>query len=164
MSETECTRALRAFLNGEFREWPGLPKGCTRAHAEAVFGPTGEAPDAAGRLGDQLTALRRYPASGIAPHGIMVWLEGDEVVLLQINEPVLLPSLDRILGEPEARAPSQLRTRHTQWIYASRGLVAHVRNIPYALIRLYGMRPTTVERFLDSPLSRVSSRRIQLNW
>lgn len=160
MGGEDCTAALRALGNGRLSEWHGLVPGCSRAHAEEVLGPSESGPDGTGRLGGSPTAFRDYPLTSAAPYGITVWFVLDTIVLVQVNSPRLGEPLDRLLGGPEGTMPSLLAPAHTQWIYASRGLTAHVHTYRHEVLRLYGCAPTTVEEFRNSWLSRVENVRI----
>lgn len=64
------------------------------------------------------------------------------------------------LGAPETTIPSRLQRFHTQWIYAQRGLTAHVNNHTGEIVRLYAYPVTTTRKFLNSWLSRVEMRRL----
>ena len=159
--EARCVTALRAFGSGRLSEWLGLPEGCTRAHVERALGPSEPGPDGAGRLGGSPTAYRTYPPTDFAPYGVMVWFVEDQVVLLQINSPAATIPLEASLGAPDGHANSLLDYGHSQWIYAERGLTAHVSIITQDILRIYGYRPTSLEEFLESWLSKVAIRRIR---
>ncbi len=131
-------------------------------HAEQALGPTPSGPDGVALLGDSLSGFRLYPATSAAPHGLTVWFVENKIVAVQISQPHLDRPLKEQIGEPEATAPSLLKTLQTQWIYASRGLTAHVSKMSGTISSLYAYRPMTVAEFLSSSLSRVSSRRIPL--
>lgn len=163
-----CTAALQILASGRLHDFRGLPTGCRREHAETALGPTPSGPDGVAQLGDLMLGFRDYrTARKGAPYGVTVWFVENEIAVVQINSPLLSDSLERALGAPEAKTRSLLRAFYTQWVYASRGLTAHVSNrdpsgSPTAVLRLYAYPPTTVETFLSSPLSRVETRRIPL--
>jgi hypothetical protein len=161
-NELDCAGALHVLARGQFSEWTGLPSDCARAHAEEVLGPTASGPDGAGILGDSPAAFRIYPATSVAPYGLMVWFAENKIVAVQINQPKLDRPLNEQIGEPEYVAPSMLKTLQKQWIYASRGLSAHVSGVSGSISSIYAFPATTVEEYLRSSLSRVSSRRIPL--
>ncbi|MHB8750765.1 MAG: hypothetical protein ACYDBJ_16445, partial [Aggregatilineales bacterium] len=99
------------------------------------------------------------PAAPAAPTGILVWFVEDLIVLIRIQEPKL-PPLESLLGKPETTALSQLHAFHTQWIYATRGLTAHVQNQTGKVAWLFAYRPMTAAAFLASWMSQVSMTRI----
>lgn len=160
-SQTECVTALRALAQGQLRDWHGLPPGCDRAGAETAIGSGAEI--VSGLLGGMPTQFRDYPATPAAPAGIRIWYEGDTIIAVQIETPALAEPIDQLLGTPEQTEKSLLQSFHTQWIYAGRGLTAHVSNTSHVVLRLYGYPPTSVDEFLQSSLSRVENRRIPLN-
>jgi hypothetical protein len=147
---------------GDLRGWHGLDEGCDRASAEAALGPSEAGPDGSGMLGGVPTAFRRYPPAPAVPDGVVVWLEEDWVVAVELMQPVLPEPIAAQLGPPEARERSGLASFHSQWIYAGRGLTAHVDDVSEDVRRLYGYAPTTVEDFLASPIASVETRRIRL--
>src|SRR5579863_9721918 len=122
-----CTVSLQALASGSLADWTGLSPDCTRQTAQEAFGESGMTQDSVGSLNGSPTGYRAYPAAPAAPNGILVWFVEDQIVLIRIQEPTL-PPLESLLGKPEATAVSQLHAIHTQWIYASRGLTAHVQN------------------------------------
>ena len=114
---------------------------------------------ASGSLG----ALRRHPGRMATPHGVLVWLANDRVSLVGAYSPAL-PALDGLLGPPERIAPSNvLAPSREQWIYASRGLVAHVDRWASRVSRVYGFPATTVEEFLRSAVAAVEVTE-RLRW
>ena len=64
-----------------------------------------------------------------------------------------IPSL---LGEPEAKTKSGLSEDWDQWVYASRGLTAHVRRNSHEVVTLFAYKPTSVAEFLQSDIAKVS--------
>jgi hypothetical protein len=158
-----CTASLRSLASGDLRHWHGLEEDCDRADAEAAFGPSESGPDGSAMLARELTAFRRYPPAPAAPYGIVVWFEGDEVVLVEIVQPALAEPLQEQIGSPEGTADSGLAAFHSQRIYAGRGLTAHVHDMIGEVLRLYAYRPMTVDAFLASGLAGVETRRIPLH-
>jgi len=159
--QQDCPAALRALAQGRLDEWPGLQPTCHREHVQEAFGPSLSAVDSFGQLGGSPTAYRRYSSTPGAPLGLITWFVEDQVVLVRIQDPVLGRSLEEMLGAPEAVEPSRLRAYHNQWIYAGRGLVAHVSKGDGMVSWLYGFRPSTTAEFLDSWLCRVERRRFR---
>jgi hypothetical protein len=151
---------IRELATGDLRRWPGLTRDCTRRDVEAALGQglTGE--DEAGFLDGSPTAFRGYPALGATRGEVVVWYVDDVAVLLRVPDYEPIVPLTEQLGMPEATAPSLLRAFHTQWVYAGRGLTAHVEDDTGAVSWLFGYPPTTPEEYLDSWLSRLEMRRI----
>lgn len=160
-SNPTAVEALKWLRSGDLGHWWGITPQMRRQQVEMVFGNTGADPDGAAFLGEELCAFRDYPASDFAPFGFTIWFAGDAVGCVQINSPNFVQPLDSMLGQPEAIAPSRLKANHQQWIYAHRGLTAHVKR-GQTVSMLYCYAPTTVEEFLQSGLSRVEIRRIRL--
>ncbi len=158
-----CTTSLRNLANGNLQLWNGLLSDCNRLNAEEAFRPSQASSDNSTMLAGELTAFRDYPSTSAAPYGITVWYVEDKILLIQINHPSLNRSLEELLGSPDGTAPSLLKAFHTQWIYAHRGLTAHVNNQTQEVLRLYAYPPTTVDEFLHSWISRIETRRIPLN-
>ena len=154
-----CTVSLQALASGSLDVWTGLSPDCTRQTAEEVFGESEMTQDSVGFLNGSPTGYRAFPALPAAPSGILVWFVEDQIVLIRIQEPKL-PPLESLLGKPEATAPSQLHAFHTQWIYATRGLTAHVQNQTGKVAWLFTYPPMTAAAFLASWISRVSTTRI----
>lgn len=154
--------SLQSLRRGELTKWHGLPPESQREVVEQVFGNTGPDPDGVAMLGDELVAFRDYPATRFAPSGFTVWFVGDTACCVQVNSPNLGQSLEESLGAPEEIASSRLKSFHEQWIYAKRGLTAHVNSSNHSVSRIYFYAPTSVEKFLQSSLSRVEMRRIPL--
>jgi len=161
LTDADQIAALRALAAGRLAEWCGLLPGCGRPHVEAAFGPSEPGPDGSGRLGPSPTAFRRYPPAPIGPYGVIVWLVGDKVVLIEINTPSLAEAPEAQLGPPEAEAPSDLDAMHIQLIYASRGLTIHLHRFTRQLKRIYAYPATTHEAFLASWMSKVAIKRVQ---
>ncbi|MGH2949909.1 MAG: hypothetical protein ACRDPC_27215 [Solirubrobacteraceae bacterium] len=157
---TNCRDGLAALAGGRWGEWRGLGPDCTRAAAEEAVGPTVPEPDGSGSLAGSPTAFRIYPPAPAAPHGIQLWLDGDRILLVQINSPDPGGDPEELLGPPEATLPSRLAARHQQWVYASRGLTLHVHARTHEVRRLYGYPPSSAEEFAQSPLARVELQRV----
>ena len=157
---SDCVAGLRALAAGDLRGWHGLAEGCDRAAVETALGPSETGPDGSGMLGGVPTVFRRYPPAPAAPHGIVVWMESDWIVAVEIVQPALTEPVEAQLGPPEAKEHSGLAAFHSQLIYAARGLTAHVHEYSGAVLRLYGYAPSTVEKFLASPMAKVETRRI----
>lgn len=159
---SDCALMLRAMADGRLNEWQGLPANCTKADAEAALGPSEAGPDGVAALEGSLAAFRRYPPTSAAPHGVQIWLRDDAVFAVEIMSPHLPRPFTELLGEPEAKERSAVGSVHTQWIYASRGLVLHVQNITNEVVRLYGFASCTLDDFRQLPWGRIEVRRVPL--
>lgn len=140
-----CQAELSAFAAGRLGGFRGLPR-CGRVDAEAALGSSGDAPSRFEQFGE----YRVYPHPG---GGVLVWFLADDVRLVELTFPKLDPPLGRQLGAPEAKAPSRLSGDWEQWIYASRGLSAHVDRASGEVTALFAFRPTTVEEFLRTDVA-----------
>jgi hypothetical protein len=144
-ADPTCQAELSAFAAGRLGGFRGLER-CGRVDAEAALGSSGDAPSRFEQFGE----YRVYPH----PHGgVLVWFLADDVRLVERTYPKLDPPLDRQLGAPEAKAPSKLSTDWEQWIYASRGISAHVDRASGEVAALFAFRPTTVEGFLRTDVA-----------
>jgi hypothetical protein len=75
---------------------------------------------------------------------------------------LLSEALGISLGVPEAKERSLLASGHTQWVYASRGVVGHVWGTDTTkLLHLYAFQPMSVDEFRGSWLSKLEIRRIR---
>jgi hypothetical protein len=155
----ECRESLRNLAEGRLGDWHGLPDQCQRADAEAALGPSAEGMDGVGNLGGQMTAFREYPGTDIAPFGLLVWYEGDDILVVQINQPNLGEDPEQLLGPPQGQAESQLKAFHEQWVYPARGLSLHVHEGTRVVFRIYAFPPLSLDAYWESFLSRVSIRR-----
>ena len=152
--------ALRAFSRGDLGAWWGLPSDCTRADAEAALGPSEPPEDIGGVLAGGPCVYRAYAPGAGTPLGVAVWFAGDAAVVIETRSPRLAVGLGKALGAPEAVEPSKLGSSRVQWVYAARGLTAHVTSGTGEIFWLYGYTPCAVEDFLAAPLARVELRRI----
>jgi len=78
--------------------------------------------------------------------------------MVEVDTPALAAPIEVTLGPPEATERSRLEPMHTQLVYATRGLVAHVDNDSRVVFRLFAIPSTTVPAFLASPLARIEIR------
>ena len=122
---------------------------CGRIDAERAFGSSGEAPSRFEQFGE----YRVYTFGGSS---ILVWFLADNIRVMQMLYPKLSQPIAALLGAPDAKAPSQLSTSWEQWIYARRGLAAHVKPATGEVITLFAFQPTTVAAFLETDIAHVS--------
>jgi len=147
-SDEACRSALSALATGQLDGFRGLAR-CGRVDAEAALGSSGEQPSKFEQFGE----YRVYPR----PQGtVLVWFLSDDIRVMQLIYPKLPKPIPALLGEPEAKTKSGLSEDWDQWVYASRGLTAHVRRNSHEVVALFAYKPTSVAEFLQSDIARVS--------
>lgn len=156
---TRCAESLRAFADGRLDQWSGLPGTCSRSDAESTLGPSESGPDGVASLAGTLAGFRRYPPTGAAPYGVQIWLADDTIMAVEVVDARLPRPVVEMLGEPEAKERSGVGSVHTQWIYASRGVVLHIQNITGVVNRMYGFVPCSLEAFRALPWGRIEVQR-----
>jgi hypothetical protein len=147
-TDAGCTAGLTALADGKLEGFPGLGK-CGRVDAEAALGSSGEGPSKFEQFGE----YRVYP------HGsghVLVWFLADDIRVLQLIYPKLKKPIKSALGEPEARIKSALSADWDQWVYASKGLTAHVERATGKVSALFAYQPTTVDAFLKTDIAKVA--------
>jgi hypothetical protein len=147
-ADAACQASLTALVGGDLAGFRGVG-GCGRVDAEATIGSSGEQPSRFEQFGE----YRVFPHSG---GSVLVWFLGEDVRVIQLLYPKLRRPLKALVGEPEARVKSGLSPEWEQWVYASRGLSAHVKRGTGEVITLFAYAPTTVATFLESDISRVA--------
>jgi hypothetical protein len=147
-ADDACRAALGSLAAGELDRFGGLGA-CGRVDAEAALGSSGEAPSRFEQFGE----YRVYPHAG---GDVLVWFLGGEIRVMQLLYPKLSRPLQTVFGAPEAKTKSELSPEWDQWIYASRGLTAHVKRGAGDVVTLFVYRPTTVEKFLETDIAKVS--------
>lgn len=144
--ETELTR----FVSGDWRGWSGLPAGCGHPELAAVF--QGGDTVIPGRLSGQPTSLRVY-RSAHQKEEINAWFDDDaHAFLLTLDSPATDITADVILqawGPPQKKLHPLigLHADAHQWIYASRGFTAFVREPGGDIARVAAYRPSSVEYY-----------------
>jgi len=148
-ADSECQSAIAALAGGRLDEFRGLGK-CGRVDAEAALGSSGDAPSKFEQFGE----YRPYSTPGGT---ILVWFLSDDIRVMQLLYPKLKRPLRALVGDPEAKVRSELSSEWEQWVYASRGMTAHVKRGSSDVVALYAYRPSTVEAFLKTDIARVAS-------
>ena len=146
-SVATCREALVALAHADLAAFH--LGSCGRVDAERAFGSSGEQ---ASRF-EQFGEYRVYTVGG---GSILVWFLADDIRVMQLLYPKLSQPIATLLGAPDAKAPSQLASGWEQWIYASRGLAAHVKPATGEVITLFAFQPTSVAAFLETDIARVS--------
>jgi len=123
---------------------------CGRIDAERALGSSGDQPSRFEQFGE----YRVYTAGG--GNSILVWFLADNIRVIQLLYPKLPQPIATLLGPPDAKAPSQLSPSWEQWIYARRGIAAHVKPATGEVITLFAFQPTDVAAFLETDIAHVS--------
>jgi len=147
-TDAACGASLNALVSGELASFRGLAS-CGRVDAESALGSSGDAPSKFEQFGE----YRVYPHAG---GSVMVWFLADDIRVMQLLYPKLPRPLESQLGKPEAKAKSNLSPEWDQWIWASRGLSAHVKRGSGEVISLFAYKPSSVDAFLQTDIARVS--------
>jgi hypothetical protein len=147
-ADAACQSAITALASGALDTFRGIEK-CGRVDAEFAIGSSGDQPSKFEKFGE----YRVYPHVG---GSILVWFLADDIRVMQLLYPKLKRPIKSLLGEPEAKVKSQLSDEWEQWVYASRGLTAHVKRGTGEVITLFAYRPTTVEAFLQTDIAKVA--------
>ncbi|HZS40799.1 MAG TPA: hypothetical protein VFF06_28395 [Polyangia bacterium] len=147
-ADAACAESLKSLVDGALDAFHGLAR-CGRIDAEGTLGSSGDQPSKFEQFGE----YRVYPHAG---GSVMVWFLADDIRVMQLLYPKLPRPLKAQLGEPEAKVKSELSPEWDQWIYASRGLTAHVKRASGEVISLFAYRPSTVDAFLKTDIARVS--------
>lgn len=144
----DCRVALTALAADELDQFHGLGP-CGRVDAEGTLGDSGDAPSQFDPMGEYRVFTR--------PGGsVIAWFLADEIRVVELLYPKLHRSLAAELGPPESKLRSKLSPDWDQWVYAARGLTAHVSRKSGEVVALFAYRPTTLEAFLQSDIARVS--------
>jgi hypothetical protein len=147
-SDAACRDSLAALARADL---PAFRLGtCGRIDAERAFGGSGEQPSRFERFGE----YRVYTAGGGS--SILVWFLADNIRVIELLYPKLPQPIATVLGPPDAKAPSRLSSAWEQWIYARRGLAAHVKPATGEVIALFAFQATEVAAFLETDIAKVS--------
>lgn len=147
-ADPACQMTLSSLVKGELESFQGLGK-CGRVDAEGAIGSSGDQPSKFEQFGE----YRVYPHAG---GSVLVWFISDDIRVMQMLYPKLKRPLKSLIGEPESKVKSELSPEWDQWIYARRGLTAHVKRGTGDVVTLFAYQPTTVEAFLKTDIARVA--------
>jgi hypothetical protein len=147
-TDASCQENLATLVAGKLDGWKGLGR-CGRIDAETALGSSGDAPSKFEQFGE----YRVYPRPG---GHVFVWFLSDDIRVLQLLYPKLPRTLSSLLGAPEKKVKSELSGDWDQWVYASRGLTAHVKRSSEEVVTLFAYQPTTVDAFLKTDIARVA--------
>jgi hypothetical protein len=146
-SDAGCRDALAALARANLAAFRlGT---CGRIDAERAFGSSADVPSRFEQFGE----YRVYTYGG---NSILVWFLEDNIRVMQLLYPKLSQPIATLLGAPDTKAPSQLSSSWEQWIYAGRGIAAHVKPSTGEVITLFAFQPTSVAAFLETDIARVS--------
>lgn len=146
--DATCREQLAALAAARLDAFRGLGS-CGRVDAEGTLGSSGDGPSKFEQMGE----YRVFSHQG---GSVLVWFLADEIRVAELLYPKLARPIDQLLGKPEARVKSELSPDWDQWVYASRGLSAHVRRGSVEVIALFAYKPTTVDAFLQTDIARIS--------
>jgi hypothetical protein len=147
-SDAGCRDALAALARADVAAFRlGT---CGRIDAERAFGSSGDQPSRFEQFGE----YRVYTAGG--GNSILVWFLADNIRVIQLLYPKLPQPIATLFGRPDAKAPSRLSSAWEQWIYASRGIAAHVKPATGEVVVLFAFQPTSVGAFLETDIAHVS--------
>lgn len=146
-SDAACREALAALARADLAAF--RLGSCGRIDAERALGASGDQPSRFEQFGE----YRVYTAGG---NSILVWFLADNIRVLQLLYPKLPQPIATLLGAPDAKAPSRLSPSWEQWIYAGRGLAAHVKPATGEVVTLFAFQPTSVAAYLETDIARVS--------
>ena len=145
-----CVTVLRRLSIGDFKNWTGLPGGCTSKEVQLVL--SGGESSAIGRISDRSTQFRVYESPQHS-EVIQVWFDdADRVLLITLVAPTIkgdVNALLRTLGPPERKLEPSVghHADAHQWIYAGRGITLYVRERSNEIARVAVYPPTTVEQY-----------------
>jgi len=148
VASPDCRRDLAALGDGALDAFHGLPR-CGRVDAEGTLGDSGAAPSQFEKLGE----YRVFTSAG---KRVLVYFLADDIRVVELLYPKLPRPLTAQLGAPERKIPSELSPEWEQWIYATRGLTAHVQRSTGKVAALFAYGATSVDAFLAGDVARVS--------
>jgi hypothetical protein len=147
-ADAGCNTSLSQLVGGQLDTFKGFNK-CGRVDAEAVLGSSGDQPSKFEQFGE----YRVYPHTG---GSVLVWFLADDIRVMQFLYPKLKRPIRSLIGEPESKVVSRLSPEWDQWVYARRGLTAHVKRTTGDVVTLFAYPPTTVEEFLKTDIAHVA--------
>ncbi len=156
--------ALADFAAVHLDGWRGLPAGLRVA--DAAFLGADPARALTGTVGDPPRTARWLPcASSTYRHGMRIWVDYDDIVLIEGDHPMsdadaLVAAPD--LGEPDARLDTVLDTLvldDGELVYAARGLALRVNPGNGLLLGVRGFVPTSVDDYVTRLRPQLNPRR-----
>ena len=139
---------LAALGDGTLDAFHGLGR-CGRVDAEGTLGDSGATPSQFEKLGE----YRVFSGGG---RNALVYFLADDIRVVELLYPKLPRPLVAQLGTPERKVKSELSPQWEQWIWATRGLTAHVQRSTGQVTALFAYSATSVDAFLGSDVARVS--------
>jgi hypothetical protein len=168
-SQSTAEAALQAFARRDLCDWRGLAPETSLADVAALFKVDEET-----RGRSQLGSERReaiWMSAMVEGYesGMRVWLDADDVLMLDAQYPQLVtdaPTLLHSVGEPEAKLDAYLGTfllPGSEWVYPARGLTLYVNPENLVLLRLVVYVATTLDNYrqrlrLDLQMRRLPRR------
>lgn len=155
---------VAALADGRWSAWRGLTTTTAAQAMETQLGPALDTEPKGGVFGGSPTMFRRWPPRPGAPQGLTVWFEGDLVVGIDVPS-AARNAEDADLPAADADLDSRVSGHHRQWVWAARGLVLHVTDVPAggritAATRRFGLPPFTPTDWESDPLRWWGSTRL----
>ena len=154
-------RSFAAISSGNIVYWEPLPLAVTQSDIETLMGrPVTPASTLLfGQPAQQIT----FPSSAALPAGATLWLQRDQLVLVDVRAPKLAAGALDALGPAELEMESGLGDAYVQWLYPERGLILHVSRHAHQVKRLLGLEATAVDTLRRAPIVGLHETRIPLN-
>ena len=146
--------ALRTFANREFSGWTGLPPSCSLEEVTQHFPLLNDGVGLA-RLGRRKRQFRMLVVEGY-DHPCRIWLDGPQVLMLDVQYPTFLPDVTVLLnglGEPEAKLDyvwGTLPIERGEWVYPNRGLTLFVTPSNLSVLHLAVYLRTTLQTYEEN--------------
>ncbi|HJV95241.1 MAG TPA: hypothetical protein VJ608_04355 [Albitalea sp.] len=137
--------ALGAFMQRRLADWVGLPPRSRMDEARQVLALAAQ-DDGRGSVG---SAHHEAQWQSLDDRPLVLWHRGDELVLLDFDEPFDEPDVLATLGAPAARLDVNWGVAPLpagEWVYPERGLAVVVSPQGRAL-RLIGFAPTSLAAY-----------------
>ena len=149
-----CESAVRIFAAREFGKWNGLPASCTLEEVTRHLPLLNEGVGLA-RLGRTKRQFRMLVAAGYE-HPVRVWLDGPEVLMLDVQTPKTSSDVAVVLnelGEPEAKLDyvwGTLPIAEGEWVYPKRGLSLFLAPTRLAIFHLAAFSTATLDEYVEN--------------
>ncbi len=154
----DLRRSFDALSRGDLTGWLPLSLDARRRHLELAVGSSVE-PVSTPLFGQPAEAWR-WPPSSHLPTGAVVWLQRDQVVLVDIDNPDVTVPVTESIGPPDEVMWSGLGRLYEQWLYPTRGLVAHVTRGQHRIRLLLGLEAMTLDVMRVAPITTMTVTRV----
>ncbi len=154
-------RSFAAICSGQLVYWEPLPLAATRSDLETVMGAP--VTPASTLLFGQPAQRIAFPSSAVLPAGATLWLQHNQLVLVDVRAPVVPTGALDALGPAELELESGLGDAYVQWLYPERGLILHVSRNAHQVKRLLGIEATALDTLRRAPIVSLHETRVPLN-